>query len=323
MVQTLAPAAARPPIEPGDPALDPKAFRRCLGQYPTGVTIITARHDGQLLGMAVNSFAAVSLAPPLVLWSIRRESRSAQAFLDAGHFAVSILAEGQVDVSQAFGASAPDRFDKVAWQPGLAGAPLIEGAIAHLECRTDVVHDGGDHYILIGRVLRQERFDGAPLVFAQGQYAVTQSHPHLTAPATMPAPPASAGPEGSPPFLRLLGSASLRTSQAFQVHRDALDLSTATARILSVLYEGPRTSDELEHATYLGRLNLEDALAHLASRGLLARTVAGRHELTAAGRERCEALAQRSEHFARERLEGLAPADIEATLRVLNALQDR
>lgn len=161
-------------IDPGDPALDAQAFRRCLGQYPTGVTIITACHGGQLLGMAVNSFAAVSLAPPLVLWSIRRESRSAQAFLEAGHFAVSILADHQVDVSQAFGAAAPDRFEQVAWTPGLEGAPLIEGAIAHLECRTDIVHDGGDHHILIGRVVRQQRFEGAPLVFAQGQYAATQ-----------------------------------------------------------------------------------------------------------------------------------------------------
>lgn len=164
----------RPPIEPGDPAMDPRAFRRCLGQYPTGVTIVTACHQGQLLGMAVNSFAAVSLSPPLVLWSIRRESRSAQAFIEAGHFAVSILAQDQVEVSQAFGAAAPDRFDTVAWQPGLEGAPLVDGAIAHLECRTEAVHDGGDHHILVGRVLRQQRFEGAPLVFAQGQYAVTQ-----------------------------------------------------------------------------------------------------------------------------------------------------
>lgn len=170
-----APILARSPIEPGDPAQDAKAFRRCLGQYPTGVTIITAHHAGQNLGMAVNSFAAVSLAPPLVLWSIRRESRSAQAFLDAGHFAVSILAEDQVDVSQAFGAGAPDRFDKVAWQPGLEGAALIEGAIAHLECRTEIVHDGGDHHILIGRVVRQQRFEGAPLVFAQGQYRIPRT----------------------------------------------------------------------------------------------------------------------------------------------------
>ena len=322
-MNAIAQSLTRPPIEPGDPAQDPKAFRRCLGQYPTGVTIITACHAGQKLGMAVNSFAAVSLAPPLVLWSIRRESRSAQAFLNAGHFAVSILAEDQVDVSQAFGAGAPDRFEKVAWRPGLEGAPLIEGAIAHLECRTEIVHDGGDHHILIGRVISQARFEGTPLVFAQGQYAVTQNHPNLAAPGSEPVPAAASSQEQSPHFLRLLGSASQRTSQAFQVHRDALDLTTAMARILSVLYEGARTCDELEHLTYLGRLNLEDGLSSLEGRGLLVRTLGGRHELTATGRERCEALAQRAERFARERLEGLSAADIEATQRVLGALRQR
>ena len=313
-------------IEQGDPALDAKAFRRSLGQYATGVTIVTARHDGQLLGMAVNSFAAVSLAPPMVLWSIRRESRSAQAFLKASHFAVSILAEGQTEVSQAFGAGLSDRFDRVTWREGLGGAPLIEGAIAHLECSSEAAYDGGDHHMLLGRVLRHVRFQGAPLVFSQGQYAVTQNHPQVAAASEEPAgsaDPAGSGEGASPNFLRLLSVTSQRMSNSFQVHRDALELTPAMARILSVLQGSDSSLDELERVTYLGRLNLEDALSSLCRSGQVERTPRGRHKLTAAGRGKREALAGRSERFLQEKLHGVSPADIAAAWRVLSALQHR
>ena len=164
-------------IEQGDPAADGRAFRRCLGQYPTGVTVITAQNGEQLVGMAVNSFAAVSLDPPLVLWSIRRESKSARDFLEASHFAVNILAADQVEVSQRFGAGDPERFQRTPWSRGVSGAPLLSQAIAHLECKRTVVHEGGDHMILVGQVERYARFDGEPLLFSQGQYAVAQTHP--------------------------------------------------------------------------------------------------------------------------------------------------
>lgn len=312
----------RVPLVQGDPALDTKAFRRTLGQYPTGVTVITACHGVQLLGMAVNSFAAVSLAPPLVAWSIRRESRSAQAFLEAGHFAVSILAEDHVDVSQAFGAGHADRFEQVAWHAGLGGAPLIDGAIAHLECSTEAAHDGGDHHILVGRVRRHARFEGSPLVFAQGQYAVTQNHPGVAA-AAHTASPTVQGQGTSPGLLRLLSDASQRMSRGFQVHRDALDLTPSMGRILAVLHESARTLDDLEHATYLGHLNLEDALSSLCANGLVVQSPDARYALTVAGRSKREALGLKSDQFLRDRLRGLAAADIAATCRVLSVLQTR
>lgn len=164
-------------LEEGDPAADSRAFRRCLGQYPTGVTIVTARRADRLAGMAVNSFAAVSLDPPLVLWSIRRESRSVADFTEAGHFAVNILRENQAEAAQLFGASDPERFLRTPWHGGRTGAPLLDGALAHLECRCVAVHEGGDHLIIVGQVERYARFDGVPLVFAQGRYAATADLP--------------------------------------------------------------------------------------------------------------------------------------------------
>ncbi len=170
-------------LETGAPDADGRALRRCLAQFPTGVTVITARTGEALLGMAVNSFAAVSLTPPLVLWSIRKESRSAAAFLDAATFAVNMLAADQLDVSRWFGSSHPQRFSLVPWRAGRHGSPLIEGAIGHLECRRVAVQDGGDHHIMIGEVLQYSRYEGEPLVFSQGAYGVARAHPLLGAPS--------------------------------------------------------------------------------------------------------------------------------------------
>lgn len=313
--------AAPAPIEQPEPMLDSKALRRCLGQYPTGVTIVTSSHDGQLFGMAVNSFAAVSLEPPLVLWSIRQESRSASAFLAAGHFAVSILADDQVEVAQAFGTAQPDRFERIAWREGLHGAPLITGAIAHLECSTETVHAGGDHHILIGRVVQAARLDGAPLVFSQGQYAVTGSHPDVVAPVKKAATSPDTAHSASSEFIRLLSVASHRLSQDFQTHRDALGLTSAMIRITAVLEESRQTLSQLEQSTYLGRLTLEDALANMCSRRLVVGAADQGYELTAHGSNLREEVAQRAGRFTAERLQGIASADVDATCRLLKALQ--
>jgi flavin reductase (DIM6/NTAB) family NADH-FMN oxidoreductase RutF len=310
------------PTEQADPAQDARAFRRSLGQYPTGVTVIAARDGEQLLGMAVNSFAAVSLDPPLVLWSIRRESRSAQAFLRAARFSISILADNQIEVAQLFGAGAPDRFNRVEWQAGLGGAPLICGAIAHIECCLETTHDGGDHHVLVGRVLRHARLPGEPLVFAQGQYAVTANHPHLATTTSTDRAPSNADAVVPQGFLRLLSLASQRLSSSFQVHRDALDLSPAMARVLAVLQSCASTPEALEHATCLGRMSLDDALVRLRAQGLIHSTPGGHHQLTTAGLNRREALAMRSDQFTQEKLQGASPADIEAARRVMALLQD-
>lgn len=307
-------------LEQGEPLTDGRAFRRCLGQYPTGVSIITAQHGDKRVGMAVNSFAAVSLDPALVLWSIRCESASAATFMEASHFAVSVLAAAQVEVSQLFGASHEERFERVPWVAGAGGAPLIKGAIAHLECRLVKVYEGGDHWILIGQVEHYARFAGEPLVFAQGQYAVSQNHPHL----------ASADPQANLTqacgdqllFTSLLTNANLNMSNLFQAHRLALDVTRATARIINLLAQSPMTIDELEHHTLLGRGATEDALGELLKQKLVALGT-GDYALTAAGLLKHSALVQRAQEFTTEQLRGISESDIAAARRVLNALSGK
>ena len=151
--------------------VDERVLRRALGQFATGVTVITTRSaDGARLGLTCNSFSAVSLEPPLVLWSLRRRSAALNHFMAAGAFAISVLSAEQRAVSQHFATPGPDKFDAIDIRDGLHGCPLIPDALAHYECRTDQVIDGGDHVIFLGRIERLSFRDGDPLIFSGGRY---------------------------------------------------------------------------------------------------------------------------------------------------------
>lgn len=149
----------------------PLALRAALGRYATGVTVVTCRAaDGQPAGLTVNSFAALSLEPPLVLWSLRRVSHLVPVFDAAKHFGVSVLAHEHEAVSRRFASPEADKFALGHWQDGLDRMPLLADALARFECRLQARHEHGDHVLYIGRVLRLAERAGAPLVFHAGQY---------------------------------------------------------------------------------------------------------------------------------------------------------
>ena len=150
-------------------------FRDALGRFATGVTVVTTRADFGPLGMTVNSFASVSLDPPLVLWSPSKSSRRFPAFAEAEHYAIHILSEPQSDVAHAF-ARRGHGFDGIDWKEGTGGTPLIAGCAARFECRQTARHDGGDHEILVGEVLRAGIGNLPPLLFLGGAYGTF--HPH-------------------------------------------------------------------------------------------------------------------------------------------------
>jgi flavin reductase (DIM6/NTAB) family NADH-FMN oxidoreductase RutF len=322
MNATAVSRTVKEPVDAGDPRAEPRAFRRCLGQFATGVTVITTTHGDTPVGMAVNSFAAVSLDPPLILWSVRRGSRSLPAFLESARFAVNILAEEQVEVSQAFGSGHPERFSLAPWSPGAhSGAPLLDDVVAHLECRLEAVHEGGDHLILVGHVEHYARFDGSPLLFAQGTYAVAEDHPvgHGTTPDPGPAEVPAADPDVL--FTTLLKDAAHRMSTLFDKHRHTIGVNDVTSRVVNRLGAGPCGSEALEHATYLGRRAVEDALAELVEQGHAERDPRGRYELTASGLDIRRRLGHSARMFTGQQLSGIPEADIAAARRVLLALQ--
>jgi len=152
-------------------------FRRTLGRFATGVTVVTAlTDDGRPIGLTISSFNSVSLSPPLILWSLSLESPNFAAFRKASHFAVNVLAADQQALSDRFASRSNDRFADLAVRPGLAGVPLIAGCCAWFECSAEAHYPGGDHLIFVGRVERFSPGDNAlPLVFHNGRYRRLES----------------------------------------------------------------------------------------------------------------------------------------------------
>ena len=162
--------AERSPLDNPDP-IAPQALRAVLGRFATGVTIITCLDEGGArIGLTANSFNALSLDPPLVLWSLRQSSPSLPAFRAARHFAINILADSQVDLSRRFASPTPDKFAEGQWSEGDARVPVLTGAAAVLECERQAEHLAGDHVLFIGQVRRLVDLAAPPLVFHGGHY---------------------------------------------------------------------------------------------------------------------------------------------------------
>ncbi|PZR50041.1 flavin reductase family protein [Paraburkholderia fungorum] len=155
----------------------PIEFRRALGCFATGVTVVTTVDEGgRRIGLTANSFSSVSIEPPLILWSLARRSPNVQAFERCSYFAVNVLAGAQQDICARFARPGDERFAGVETVDGHDGVPLIAGAAAHFECKNVAVHDGGDHLIFVGRVGRYRWNEVPPLVFCKG--TLGQFSPH-------------------------------------------------------------------------------------------------------------------------------------------------
>lgn len=152
---------------------DPAELRRALGRFATGVTIVTTRtEDGRLEGLTANSFSSVSLDPPLVLWSLRRNARCLPSFLAAEWFVVHVLGSHQRDLSARFASGTADRFEGLSFETGLGGCPVLADGLAHFECSVHDRVEAGDHVIFLGRVERMRHRDGEPLLYSGGRYCV-------------------------------------------------------------------------------------------------------------------------------------------------------
>ena len=151
--------------------IDSGVFRNGLGHFPTGVTAVTAVNNGKPIGMAIGSFTSVSLEPPLVAFLPGKESGSWKEIREAGSFCVNVMGQDQMEVCGVMASRAEDKFADVEWSPAGSGSPIISGSIAYIDCDIEMIHDGGDHDIVIGRVLKLEVMDSkSPLVFFQGNY---------------------------------------------------------------------------------------------------------------------------------------------------------
>ena len=156
----------------GETTLAPPILRDVLGNFPTGVAVVTAAgKDGSLFGVTVSSFNSVSLNPPLVLFSLSRQLISLQGILRAEAFAINFLRDDQQHLSARFAATLSDKWQGVEFRAGSTGSPILIPALAMLECRHYAQYDGGDHVIVVGRVTDVEADPARhPLVFCRGSY---------------------------------------------------------------------------------------------------------------------------------------------------------
>ena len=161
---------------PDAPAIDPKQFRTVLGHFPTGVTIVTGMHGDQPAGFTIGSFTSVSLDPPMVGFLPMTNSVTWEAIAPFGRFCVNVLSRAQSDLCWKFAKAGNEdtRFDDVAWFPGATGSPIIERAVAWIDCEVEQVYEMGDHYFVLGRVVALDAdadHDGSgphPLLFFKG-----------------------------------------------------------------------------------------------------------------------------------------------------------
>lgn len=154
-----------------DPQIDLAEFRRALSCFATGVAVATTVDDkGVPAGITISSFNSVSLNPPLVLWSIAIDSYSYDAFMSAEYFAVNVLTKDQQDLSDRFAQRGLDKFEGMNCREGLHGVPVFAEYAACFECRTETIYDGGDHKIIVGRVLRLDDREADPLIFYRGRF---------------------------------------------------------------------------------------------------------------------------------------------------------
>lgn len=152
-------------------SIDPRDFRNALGTYATGVTIITAAAPhGKPYGLTCNSFASVSLNPPLVLWSLVVYSSSLTIFQNASHFTVNVLGASQQALANKFAKSSDEKFTGVDWTPGLGNAPVLAESVANFQCRSVNRYYGGDHVIFLGAVEAYTYNAKEPLLFARGAF---------------------------------------------------------------------------------------------------------------------------------------------------------
>lgn len=155
----------------GGTGIDGAAFREVLGHFPTGVTVVTAMHEGQPVGMAIGSFTSVSLDPALVAFLPTKDSVTWAAIRQAGAFCVNVMAHEQLDVCGVMASRSDDKFEGVGWHLSGTGSPIIGDSVAFIDCTIENVYDGGDHDIVVGQVQELRVLDSKdPLLFFRGDY---------------------------------------------------------------------------------------------------------------------------------------------------------
>lgn len=254
-----------------DTAFDTRAFRRALGNFATGVTVVTAAtEDGRKVGVTANSFNSVSLDPPLILWSIDKRSSSHEVFEAASHFAVNVLAADQIDLSNNFARSKEDRFAEIEFEAGEGGSPIFVDCSARFHCEKFQQVDGGDHWIMIGKVVAFDDFGRSPLLYHQGAYSMVLPHTRMTKREEGELPSSHFQGRLSHNLYYLMTQALRAYQASYQPRQLSTGLRTSEARMLMVLEnDGGLNMTDLQREVAMPVREIEEAVANLKRKGLV------------------------------------------------------
>ncbi len=300
-------------------SIDPKALRRSLGHFATGVAVVTTRDGGMDWGITVNSFTSLSMSPPLVLWCIARTSRSYAAFTQADHFIINVLAADQVTVSNRFAFREGAEFPAdVPFRRAVADIPLLDGSSAHFQCRKTDAFDGGDHLAIVGEVVDFAGSDRPGLLYHRGQYAVSDSHPGAVV--------ESRG-QPSEGFLNSIVRPGLeRITQRFEAYfenelRDA-GLNSKQWRVIGLLLASRAlVAEQIANLTLVSGSSLVETLESLKTKKLIVEDQA-HYSLTPSGRTLASTLSETLRSAEARTLGPIPPAETEALQRMLERLSE-
>lgn len=252
------------------PPFDPKDFRRALGMFATGVTIVTTNAaDGTPVGITANSFNSVSLEPPMVLWSLANNARSLPAFSGSEFWNVHILSNEQEALSNRFARAGEDKFNGLALDAQASGAPLLPGCSARFQCKNAFKYDGGDHTIFVGEVVQYDSCALPPLLYVTGGYALAS---RKAAPvSTEPLAQLDDASYSENLLGYLFGRAHFQFVHGIRGTMQQRQLSDADFFVLSLLsVRQPLSAEEIaSHIAYTGVDLGAATLASLVQRGLL------------------------------------------------------
>jgi len=260
-------------------------LRKAYSQFPTGVTVITCTDkNNDPVGVTASSFNTVSLDPPLVLWSVDKGAFSAPIFTESEYFAVNVLAENQVALSNKFAGRGTDKFADVNYSEGVGNSLLLEGAIAQFECKTWEVYEGGDHLIIVGEIIKQNvDFSNSPLVFSQGSYAAATSHPEMMKSKTLSFKEEEDFLSEYMPYL-LRKSYHLYSQKLYPFLSEKYGVSPEQWRVIIALNGKEKSSiEDVANLVMQSVEHLEDTINGLVSLGIVDDSILGFVKLTEKG----------------------------------------
>ncbi|MEW5248407.1 flavin reductase [Microbulbifer sp. 2201CG32-9] len=300
-------------------SFDPKDFRRALGQFPTGVTVITTRDAGGApIGMTASSFNTLSIDPALVLWSIDKRAWSLESFTKGRGFAVNVLRNDQVELSNGFARRGEDKFAGIDTRDCANGSPLLPDVAAWFECNTWEVYEGGDHFIIVGEVTDYHYEENvSSLVFHNGRYAVPLTHPAVKAPTE------SLQAHGflDDYLLYQLRQALNAYAADFYPQLSQFGINTEEWRVLTLLADGkPMTQENISRFVSQPLQELADIGEWLQEKGLL--SVSGNEfQLTDKGQQLADKLLGKAIEHEGKVLSGLGAGQQQCLKEGLKVLQ--